>query len=66
MVMDKQLEKALRGWDFDIDALKKSERGRAFVSSSNEVSTRTFDKPSYQDYEWDHYSGLPGTGAYSS
>ena len=55
---------SLKGWGFDMAALKKSERGRAFLSSSNEVSTRNISKTSNQTYEWDHYSGLPGTGAY--
>ena len=60
------IEKSLEGWGFDMAALKKSERGRAFVSSSNEVSTRNISKTANQTYQWDHYSGLPGTGAYSS
>ena len=63
-----KLLRSLKGWGFDIPALQKSERGRAFLSSSNEVSTRSFDKPSSnptkEKYQWDHYSGLPGTGAY--
>jgi hypothetical protein len=28
------------------------------------MSTRNIDKTSNQSYQWDHYSGLPGTGAY--
>ena len=74
---------SLKGWDFDMKALRKSERGRGLFSSSNEVSTRIFPKPSstakkdmvgfegtykaldrLSIYKWDHYSGLPGTGAY--
>ena len=46
---------------------KKAGEGR-FLSTAegtprilNDVSNQ---KPSNPTYEWDHYSGLPGTGAY--
>jgi len=68
-----KLLKALKGWEFDIGALSASEsmkEGEGALSSQPTKSPRAFstnvsnDLPTNPTYEWDHYSGLPGTGAY--
>jgi hypothetical protein len=69
-----KLLKALKGWEFDIGALSASEsmkEGEGALSSQPTKSPRAFstnvsnDLPTNPTYEWDHYSGLPGTGAYN-
>ena len=69
-----KLLKALKGWEFDIGALSASEsmkEGEGVLSSQPTKSPRAFstnvsnDLPTNPTYEWDHYSGLPGTGAYN-
>jgi|14_taG_2_1085336.scaffolds.fasta_scaffold71277_4 hypothetical protein len=65
--------RAFKGWGFDIGALLKSEskkEGEGALSSQPPKAPRAFstnvsnELPSNPTYEWDHYSGLPGTGAY--
>lgn len=50
---------------------KKAGEGR-FLSTAegtprilNDVSNQKPTNPTAPTYEWDHYSGLPGTGAYN-
>ena len=60
-------EEQLKGWEFDVEALRASEGGvspsldrrspRADFTNVHPSST----KPSYK---WDHYSGLPGVESY--
>ena len=65
--------RAFKGWGFDIGALLESEsmkEGEGALSSQPPKASRAFstkvsnELPSNPTYEWDHYSGLPGTGAY--
>ena len=71
-----KLLKAVKGWEFDIGALLASEsmkEGGGVLSSQPPKASRAFStnvsndlptNPTAPTYEWDHYSGLPGTGAY--
>ena len=64
-----KLLRALKGWEFDVKRLMETERGSGGVSLSPPKVPRadfTNVHPSKQTptYEWDHYSGLPGVGAY--
>ena len=63
-----KLLKALKGWEFDIKALRESEEG-AFLSSLDRRSpradfTNVHPSSTKPTYKWDHYSGLPGPEAY--
>ena len=62
-----KLLKALKGWEFDIKALRESEGG-AFSSldrrSPRADFTNVHPSSSKVSYKWDHYSGLPGPEAY--
>jgi len=52
--------KELEGWGFSLPSPKVP---RAFSTNvSNDLPNKTLTKPTY---EWDSYSGLPGTGAYT-
>ena len=73
--------RAFKGWGFDIGALMDQElwpsnktEGGGVLSSQPTKSPRAFStnvsndlptNPTNPTYEWDHYSGLPGTGAYN-
>lgn len=68
--MNNTIVEQLRGWEFDVEQLRESEGA---FSSLDRRSPRAFStnvsndssKPTYKPtYEWDHYSGLPGVGAY--
>ena len=63
------IQEQLRGWGMDVEALKGE---GAFLSPpkvprafSTNVSNDLPTNPTAPTYEWDHYSGLPGTGAYN-
>jgi len=61
-----KLLKQLKGWEFDIKALRASEG--AFLSldrrSPRADITNVHPSSSKVSYKWDHYSGLPGPEAY--
>jgi hypothetical protein len=61
-----KLLKQLKGWEFDIKALRASEG--AFLSldrrSPRADFTNVHPSSSKVSYKWDHYSGLPGPEAY--
>jgi len=61
-----KLLKALKGWEFDIKALRESEGAFSSLDrrSPRADITNVHPASSNPDYEWDHYSGLPGTGMY--
>ncbi len=62
-----KLLKQLKGWEFDIKALRESE-GASFSSldrrSPRADFTNVHPSSTKPTYKWDHYSGLPGPEAY--
>ena len=64
------MELRLQGWDFDMERLKETERGRGGVSLSPPKVPRadfTNVHPAssiLKESEWCHYGGLPNPNAY--
>ena len=64
--IEMSLIEQLEGWGFDMDALRESEGAFSSLDrrSPRAFSTNVSNESSKPTYKWDHYSGLPGTGAY--
>ena len=71
--MNKTIVEQLRGWEFDIEQLRESEGAfssldrrspRAFSSNLPKKGSLSSNESTKPTYQWDHYSGLPGVGAY--
>ena len=64
--MNKTIVEQLRGWEFDIEQLRESEGAFSSLDrrSPRAFSTNVSNESTKPTYEWDHYSGLPGVGAY--